>query len=257
MTGDGIGPLRSALSGGVLELTLDRPDAMNSFTLELHQELAGALKEARKPEVRAILITGAGRAFSAGQDLTEAQGSATGPGERLQRFYNPNILAIRSIGKPVIAAVNGVAAGAGLALALACDVRIASEKASFVPAFIAIGLIPDSGTSWFTTRMLGETKAFEWLTSNRRLSSAEALAWGLVHEVVSPEDLLERARERAAALAAAPGESVGMTKDLLRQAVTSTLEEQLDVEREMQQAASEHPAYAERIASFLTKSGLR
>lgn len=249
--------LEVALSGGVLELTLDRPDAMNSFTVELHQKLAEALQDARNPEVRAILITGAGRAFSAGQDLAEAQGSETGPGQRLQRFYNPSILAIRSIEKPVIAAINGVAAGAGLALALACDVRIASEKASFVPAFIAIGLIPDSGTSWFTTRMLGETKAFEWLTSNRRLSSAEALAWGLVHEVVSPEALLERSRERAAALAAAPGDAVGMTKDLLRRAVTSTLDEQLEFEREMQQTASEHPAYAERIASFLTKAAPR
>jgi 2-(1,2-epoxy-1,2-dihydrophenyl)acetyl-CoA isomerase len=245
--------LEVALNAGVLELTLDRPDAMNSFTVELHQELARALKDARNPEVRAILVTGAGRAFSAGQDLAEAQGSETGPGERLQRFYHPNILAIRSLEKPVTAAVNGVAAGAGLALALACDLRVASEKASFVPAFIAIGLIPDSGTSWFTTRLLGEAKAFEWLTSNRRLSAAEALEWGLIHEVVSPDALLERARERAAALAAAPGEAVGMTKSLLRRAVTSTLDEQLELERQMQQAASEHPAYAESIASFLTK----
>lgn len=245
--------LKMALDAGVLQLTLDRPDAMNAFTVELHQKLAEALTDARKPEVRAILITGAGRAFCAGQDLAEAQGSDTGPGELLRRFYNPNILAIRSIDKPVIAAINGVAAGAGLALALACDLRVASEKASFVPAFIAIGLIPDSGTSWFATRILGEAKAFEWLTSNRRLSAAEALEWGLVHEVVSPYVLLERAHERAAALAAAPGESVGMTKRVLRRAVTSALDEQLDFERQMQQAASEHPAYAERIASFLTK----
>lgn len=249
--------LEVALNDAVLELTLDRPDTMNSFTADLHKGLAAALKDARKSEVRAVIVTGAGRAFSAGQDLAEAQGSDIGPGERLQRYYNPNILAIRSLEKPVIAALNGVAAGAGLALALACDLRIASEKASFVPAFIAIGLIPDSGTSWFATRILGEARAFEWLTSNRRLTAAEALEWGLVHETVSPDGLLARARELATALANTPGEAVGMTKRLLRRAVTATLDEQLEFERQVQQAASEHPAYAERIASFLAKQSDR
>jgi 2-(1,2-epoxy-1,2-dihydrophenyl)acetyl-CoA isomerase len=238
---------------GVLELTLHRPDAMNSFTVELHGELGRALNDARKPDVRAVVITGAGRAFSAGQDLAEAHGSEIGPGERLQRFYNPNILAIRSLEKPVIAALNGVAAGAGLALALACDLRIASEKASLVPAFIAIGLIPDSGTSWFATRILGESRAFDWLTSNRRLNAAEALAWGLVHEVVGPDALLTRARERAVELANTPGEAAGLTKRLLRRAVTATLDEQLEFERQVQQAASEQPAYAERVNAFLAK----
>jgi 2-(1,2-epoxy-1,2-dihydrophenyl)acetyl-CoA isomerase len=245
--------LEVARDGGVLELTLNRPDAMNSFTVEMHGELARALEDARHPDVRAVVITGAARAFSAGQDLAEAQGSATGPGERLRRFYNPNILAIRALEKPVIAALNGVAAGAGVALALACDLRIASEKASFVPAFVAIGLIPDSGTSWFATRILGEARAFEWLTSNRRLSAAEALEWGLVHEVVAPDALLARARERAAELANTPGEAAGLTKRLLHRAVTATLEEQLELEREVQQAASEQPAYTERVNAFLAK----
>lgn len=245
--------LEVARDAGVLELTLARPDAMNSFTVELHDELARALKDACKPDVRVVVITGAGRAFSAGQDLAEAHGSTTRPGERLRRFYNPNILAIRSLEKPVIAALNGVAAGAGLALALACDLRIASEKASLVPAFIAIGLIPDSGSSWFATRILGEARAFEWLTSNRRLSAAEALDWGLVHEVVAPDALLTRARERAVELANTPGEAAGLTKRLLRRAVTATLDEQLEFERQVQQAASEQPAYAERVSSFLAK----
>jgi 2-(1,2-epoxy-1,2-dihydrophenyl)acetyl-CoA isomerase len=245
--------LEVARDAGVLELTLARPDAMNSFTVELHDELARALNDARKPDVRVVVITGAGRAFSAGQDLAEAHGSATGPGERLRRFYNPNILAIRSLEKPVIAALNGVAAGAGLALALACDLRIASEKASLLPAFIAIGLIPDSGTSWFATRILGEARAFEWLTSNRRLNAAEALDWGLVHEVVAPDALLTRARERAVELANTPGEAAGLTKRLLRRAVTATLDEQLEFERQVQQAASEQPAYARRVSSFLAK----
>jgi 2-(1,2-epoxy-1,2-dihydrophenyl)acetyl-CoA isomerase len=239
--------------GGVLELTLNRPDALNAFNIELHEQLAAALKDARRPDVRAVLITGAGRAFSAGQDLAEAQGSSVGPGERLRRYYNPNIRAIRALEKPVIAAVNGVAAGAGIGLALACDVRVASEKSTFVPAFVAIGLIPDSGLSWTATRILGEARALDWLTSNRRLTAQEALEWGLVHEVVPVGTLAERARERASQLAAAPGDAVGMTKRLVGVAATGTLDEQLELERQLQQVASEHPAYAESVASFIAK----
>lgn len=243
--------------GGVLELTLSRPEALNAFTEELHSELAKALRDARKPAVRAVLITGAGRAFSAGQDLAEANGSEVGPGERLRRHYNPNIRAIRALDKAVLAAVNGVAAGAGVALALACDVRIASERASFVPAFIGIGLIPDSGLSWTATRLLGEARAFEWFTSNRRLSAEQALAAGLVHEVVDGESLLTTARERARELADAPGEAVGLTKRLVRCAVTGGLDEQLELERQLQQVSSEHPAYAERVAAFLDRQPAR
>ncbi len=245
--------LTAELTAGVLELTLNRSEALNSFTAELHQELAQALKDARKPEVRAVIVTGTGRAFSAGQDLAEAQRSDIGPGERLKRYYNPNILALRALEKPVVAALNGITAGAGIALALACDLRIASEKASFMPAFIGIGLIPDSGTSWFATRILGEARAFDWLTSNRRLSATAAFEWGLIQEVVSPDALLPRARERAIQLANTPGEAAGMTKRLLSRAVTASLSEQLEMESELQQVASENPAYAERIASFLAK----
>jgi 2-(1,2-epoxy-1,2-dihydrophenyl)acetyl-CoA isomerase len=178
----------------VLELTLNRPDALNAFTTELHVELKAALKDARKPDVRAVVITGAGRAFSAGQDLEEAMTQDIGPGERLSTYYNPNIRALRGLEKPVVAAVNGVAAGAGVGLALACDVRIASEKAKFVPAFVAIGLVPDSGTSFFAVQVLGYARAFDWLTSNRRVDADEALAWGLVHEVVGAEDVVARSR---------------------------------------------------------------
>jgi 2-(1,2-epoxy-1,2-dihydrophenyl)acetyl-CoA isomerase len=242
-----------SLEDGVLELTLNRPDALNAFTSELHDDIAGALEEARKPHVRAMLITGAGRAFSAGQDLAETQDSTLEPGERLRRYYNPNIRAIRALDKPVIAAVNGVAAGAGVALALACDLRIASTNASFVPAFIGIGLVPDSGLSWTATRLLGGARAFDWFTSNRKLRADEALEWGLVQEVAEPDALMTRARERAQQLADAPGEAVGMTKRLISAALTATLDEQLELERQLQQAASEHPAYAERVAAFLDR----
>jgi 2-(1,2-epoxy-1,2-dihydrophenyl)acetyl-CoA isomerase len=243
--------------GAVLELTLNRPEALNSFTVELHREIAAALKDARRPDVRAVVITGAGRAFSAGQDLAEAQGSDTGPGERLARYYNPNIRAIRALEKPVIAAVNGVAAGAGAGLALACDVRVASQTASFVPAFIAIGLVPDSGLSWTATRLLGEARAFDWFTTNERIAADRALELGLVTEVVAPEDTLQRARERAQRIAAAPGNAVALTKRLTATAVTGTLDDQLELERQLQQASSEHPAYAERIAAFLDRQPSR
>jgi 2-(1,2-epoxy-1,2-dihydrophenyl)acetyl-CoA isomerase len=243
--------------GAVLELTLNRPDALNSFTVELHREIATALKDARRPDVRAVVITGAGRAFSAGQDLAEAQGSETGPGERLARYYNPNIRSIRALEKPVIAAVNGVAAGAGAGLALACDVRVASQKASFVPAFIAIGLVPDSGLSWTATRLLGEARAFDWFTTNERIAADRALELGLVTEVVAPEDTLDRARERAHRMAAAPGNAVALTKRLVATAVTGTLDDQLELERQLQQASSEHPAYAESIAAFLDRQPSR
>jgi 2-(1,2-epoxy-1,2-dihydrophenyl)acetyl-CoA isomerase len=238
---------------GVLELTLARPEALNAFTVEMHEQLAAALKRARADEIRAVVVTGAGRAFSAGQDLDEVRTSDLTPGARLQRHYNPNIRALVALEKPVIAAVNGVAAGAGASLALACDIRIASAKASFVPAFVAIGLVPDTGMTWFAVKQLGYARALQWVTTNRRLGAAEAYEWGLVNEVVEPETVLDRARELASELAAQPGEAVAMTKRLLRRALTSTLEEQLELERQLQQVASEHPAYAESVAAFLNK----
>lgn len=246
--------LEVARDGAVLEITLNRPEALNSLTVDVHTDLLKALKSARGADVGAVILTGAGRAFCAGQDLAEAQNSEIGPGERLQRYFNPNLRAIKALDKPVIAAINGVAAGAGAGLALACDLRVASAKASFVPAFIAIGLVPDAGLSWSATRLLGESAAFEWLTSNRKLPATEALEVGLVHEVVEPDALLDRARERAAYLAAAPGEAVGMTKRLLAAATSGTFDDQLELERQLQQAASEHPAYAERMAAFLDKT---
>jgi 2-(1,2-epoxy-1,2-dihydrophenyl)acetyl-CoA isomerase len=137
----------------------------------MHRALAAALKEAREPEVRAVVITGAGRAFCVGQDLTEFREAPGDIGVRLRETYHPNVLAIRGLEKPVIAAVNGVAAGAGLSFACVCDIRLASDAASFIPAFINIGLIPDSGGSYFVTRILGPARAFEWLASCRHAAS--------------------------------------------------------------------------------------
>jgi 2-(1,2-epoxy-1,2-dihydrophenyl)acetyl-CoA isomerase len=237
---------------GVLEITLSRPDAMNAFNVDMHEELAAALEDARAPGVRAVSITGAGRGFCAGQDLQETLTQDLTPGDRLARYYIPNMRALATLEKPVVAALNGVAAGAGVGLALACDVRIASERASFVPAFIGIGLVPDNGTSWYAVRALGYARAFDWLTSNRKLGASEALALGLVNEVVEPDALLERATARAIELAERPGLGVALTKRLLAAAGTASLDDQLEAERMAQQTASEHPAYREQVEAFLS-----
>src|SRR6476646_4356956 len=199
----------------VLTITLNRPDVLNAFNAELHKALSAALKEARAPEVRAVILTGAGRGFCVGQDLTEFREAPGDIGSRLRETYHQNILAIRALEKPVIAAVNGVAAGAGVSFACACDIRVAADSASFIPAFINIGLVPDSGGSYFVTRILGPARAFEWLTSGKKLTAAEAHEWGLVSEVVEADRLALRAGELAAQLADLPTRGIGMTKRLL------------------------------------------
>ncbi len=239
--------------GGVLTITLNRPDVLNAFDSAMHRALAAALKEARDPEVRAVVLTGAGRGFCVGQDLTEFRDAPGDIGERLRRNYHPNILALRALEKPVLAAVNGPAAGAGLSLASACDLRIAADNASFVPAFIGIGLVPDSGGSFFVARLLGHARAFEWMTSNRKLTAAEAHAWGLVSEVVEADAFAARAAELAATLAAAPTRGIAMTKRLFDAAATSTLEEQLELEAQLQAAATRTDDFAEGVSAFLTK----
>lgn len=245
--------VQDKLEDGVLTLTLDRPESLNAFSVALHESLRTALRTARRPEVRAVVVTGAGRGFCVGQDLDEAAAQPTGAGERLARWYNPTLTALRALEKPVLAAINGPAAGAGLSLALACDIRLASTRASLVPAFAAIGLVPDSGASWTAVRLLGYARAFEWMTSNRKIGAEEALALGLVHEVAEPGALLERTHERARALASSPGDGVAMTKRLMQRAERTTFEEQLELERQLQDAAARHPDYADRVAAFLAR----
>jgi 2-(1,2-epoxy-1,2-dihydrophenyl)acetyl-CoA isomerase len=235
--------------GGVQTITLNRPDKLNAFTLGVHQGLQAALEEARDPEVRAVVITGAGRGFSAGQDLTEF-GEAGDVGSMLRATYHVNVTAIRSLEKPVIAAVNGVCAGAGLSLACACDIRLASDAAFFVPGFVGIGLIPDSGGTYFIQRLLGTPRAFEWMTSNRRLTAAEAHAWGLVSEVVEADAFAARVAERAAELAAAPTHAIALTKRLFDEAATSTLEDQLEREAATQAEAAQTDDFREGVAAF-------
>lgn len=245
--------VESTRAGAVLTITLNRPDVLNAFDAAMHKALGAALKDARDPGVRAVVLTGAGRGFCVGQDLTEFREAPGDIGERLRSNYHPNVLAIRALEKPVIAAVNGAAAGAGLSFACACDLRIASDAATFVPAFINIGLVPDSGGTYFLARLLGPARAFEWMTSGRRLSAEDALEWGLVSEVVPADDLESHVADLAARLAAMPTRGIGMTKRLFDRAGESTLEEQLEWEAQLQSAATKTEDFREGVAAFLEK----
>ena len=246
--------VETSRDGAVLTITLNRPDVLNALNAAMHAGLAAALKEAaRDDDVRAVVLTGAGRGFCVGQDLSEFREAPGDIGDRLRSAYHPNVLAIRSLEKPVIAAVNGAAAGAGLSFACACDIRIAADSATFVPAFINIGLVPDSGGTYFVTRLLGPARAFEWLASGRRLSAAEAHAWGVVSEVVEADALMQRAAQLAAELAALPTRGIGMTKRLIDHTLTARLPEQLEREAQLQAAATLTHDFREGVDAFLEK----
>jgi 2-(1,2-epoxy-1,2-dihydrophenyl)acetyl-CoA isomerase len=239
--------------GAVLTITLNRPDVLNALNAAVHAALARALKDARDSQVRAVVVTGAGRGFCVGQDLNEFAEAAGDIAARLRTSYHPTIKAVRELEKPVLAAVNGPAAGAGLSFACACDHRIAAESATFVPAFINIGLVPDSGGTFFVTRLLGSARAFEWMTSGRRVSAQEALGLGLVSEVVPDERLAERAAERAAELASLPTRGIAYSKRLFDSADRATLEEQLELEAQLQAAATRTDDFREGVDAFLQK----
>jgi 2-(1,2-epoxy-1,2-dihydrophenyl)acetyl-CoA isomerase len=238
-------------AGAVLTIVLNRPDVLNAFNAAMHAALADALAEAADPEVRAVVLTGAGRGFCVGQDLAEF--STMDTGDALRERYHPNVRAIRALEKPVIAAVNGPAAGAGLSLACACDVRIAAESASFVPAFITIGLVPDAGGSYFVHRLLGYARAFEWMTSGHKLSAQEARDWGLVTAVVPDAELARHASDLAERYAHMPTRGIALTKRLFDHAGTASLERQLELEARLQGEATKTPDFAEGVAAFREK----
>jgi len=239
--------------GAVLTITFNRPEVYNAFNRELHVALRDALTDAADASVRAVVITGAGKGFCAGQDLKEFGSVAGTVDEALEETYHPNVRLVRSLAKPVIAAVNGPAAGAGLSFACACDVRVASSAATFVPGFVGIGLIPDAGGTWFIHRLLGFSRAFEWMTSNRRLSAAEALEWGLVSEVVPAGEIEARIAELAAEWAARPTLAIGRTKRLFEHAYDAALEAQLALEAELQRESVGTADFAEGVNAFLEK----
>jgi 2-(1,2-epoxy-1,2-dihydrophenyl)acetyl-CoA isomerase len=243
--------VETARAGAVLTVTLNRPDVLNALDAATHAGLRAALAEAADPAVRAVVLTGAGRGFCVGQDLAEF--STIDTGDALRERYHPNVLALRALEKPVIAAVNGAAAGAGLSLACACDVRIAAESATFVPAFITIGLVPDAGASYFVQRLLGYARAFEWMTSGHRLTAAEAKEWGLVSAVVPDAELARNAADLAERYAQMPTRGIALTKRLFDHAGTATLEQQLELEARLQSEATGTPDFAEGVAAFREK----
>lgn len=239
--------------GAVLTITLSRPDKLNAFDVATHKAFAAALKEAADDEVRAVVLTGAGRGFCVGQDLGELREGDRDVAALLRERWNRHVLGLRGLEKPVLAAVNGAAAGAGLSLACACDLRLAADSAAFVPAFVNVGLVPDTGGSWLVPRLLGYARAFEWMCSGRKIGAEEALAWGLVSEVVEGDGVLARTQERAAELAALPTRAIAMTKRLFERAAGSGLGEQLELEAQLQLAATRTEDFAEGVAAFLEK----
>jgi len=239
--------------GAVQTITLNRPGVLNALDMAMHERLAAALERAAQPDVRALVITGAGRGFCVGQDVGEFPSDAAAVGELLRQHFNPAIRALRGLPKPVIAAVNGPAAGAGLALALACDLRLAAASASLVPAFGRIGLVPDSGLSHTLPRLIGSAAAFDWMVSGRSIAAPEAAALGLVTRVVEDADLAAETDALAAELAAGPTAAIGLTKQLIGSSLESSLDDQLDEEARLQAIAAAGDDFAEGVAAFLEK----
>jgi 2-(1,2-epoxy-1,2-dihydrophenyl)acetyl-CoA isomerase len=250
-----MGDLRIEVADSVATVTLDRPDALNSLTVPLKEELLATFRRlGRDRDVRAIVLTGAGRAFCAGQDLRERLEPGAAPlATELRERYNPLILAMRTLEKPIVGAINGVAAGAGASLAFACDLRIAAEGASFLLAFGRIGLVPDSGATWFLPRLVGPSKAAELALMGESLSAADAERFGLVARVVSAESLLDEAQAFAARLAAGAPRAIALTKRGLDRSWDATIEESLEYEAYLQGIAGATDDHREGIAAFVEK----
>ncbi len=245
----------SDLKGQVLSLTLNRPDKYNSFNREMALQLQAGLDEAaNNPEVRAVLLSGAGKAFCAGQDLTEAV-HPQGPGitKIVEEHYNPIILKIRNLHKPVVCAVNGVAAGAGANIALACDVVVAAASASFIQAFSKIGLIPDSGGTFFLPRLVGTGKAAALMMLGDKVNAADAEKMGMIYRCIQDEQLSSASAELAQTLASMPTRAIGLTKKLLNQSMNNTLEAQLHAEGIEQTTAAGSYDFKEGVKAFLEK----
>lgn len=250
---------RYEVSNGVAVITLDRPDVLNAFDDELGFAVLDAVRKASDDSaVRCIVITGAGRAFSSGEDLgalqSDYESGKTPPlGDTLTNRYNPLIRAIRNAPKPVLAAVNGVAAGAGASLALACDFRIASDRAKLVLAFVKAGLVPDSGAIWFLLRMCGASTTWNLAATGDPMSAEDAANCGIFHRVVPPEEFEAAWRSWAEELAAGPTRAYALTKQLVNNASSASLDEQLDLEVDAQTQAGSTADHLEGVQAFLGK----
>ncbi|MCB2112582.1 MAG: 2-(1,2-epoxy-1,2-dihydrophenyl)acetyl-CoA isomerase PaaG [Parvularculaceae bacterium] len=247
-----------SIENGAARLILNRPDRLNSFTVEMHGEIAAALDEIENDNtVRTLLITGAGRGFCAGQDLNDRAvapgGEAPDLGESVEKRYNPLIRRLTGLPMPVVAAVNGVAAGAGASLAFACDICIAARSAKFIMSFANIGLVPDSGSSWVLPRLAGQARALGLALTGEPLSAASAAEWGLVWRCVDDEKLSDEANALIGKFASAPTRGLAETKKLIRTALTRTLDEQLDLERDRMRELGRSDDYREGVDAFLNK----
>jgi len=245
------------IAGGVARLTFNRPDRLNSFNTLMHAEMREALGRVAGGDARVLVVTGSGRGFCAGQDLGDRAvapgGAAADLGESIEKNYKPLVLALRSLQMPVIAAVNGVAAGAGANIALACDIVIAARSVSFVQAFSKLGLVPDSGGTWYLPRLVGNARALGLTLLGDKLPAEQAAQWGLIWRCVEDAELSTVVDGLATQLAGAPTRGLARTKQALYEGWGRTLEQQLDIERDYQRELGYTADYAEGVAAFTQK----
>lgn len=246
------------IAEGAARITLNRPARLNAFTVEMHEELQQALDAIEDdPSVRVLLITGAGRAFCAGQDLSDRSVSPDAPGvdhgESLDKRYNPLIRRLTGLNIPVVCAVNGVAAGAGANIAFAADIVIAARSAKFIQSFANIGLVPDSGGTWVLPHLAGQARALGLALTGDPLDAGTAAEWGLIWKAVDDDALEAEANALAARFAAAPTRALAATKSAIRRSATQSLDQQLDLERDLQRALGKSEDYREGVEAFLAK----
>lgn len=245
--------IQFALDDGVAKITLNRPDRLNAFTPEMHRELKDALARAAQ-DARAVLLTGAGRGFCAGQDLSQRRGNDVPDlGATIHDLYNPLIRAMRALEMPIVAAVNGVAAGAGMSLALASDIALAARSATFLQAFVKVGLVPDSGSTYFLPRLAGIARARALAMLGEKITAEEAASWGLIWKVVDDDQLLAEALQLARHLATQPTRALALIKRAFNATLTNHLDAQLDLERDLQRIAGMTDDYREGVAAFFEK----
>ncbi|NRA86975.1 MAG: 2-(1,2-epoxy-1,2-dihydrophenyl)acetyl-CoA isomerase [Rhizobiales bacterium] len=249
-------PIIYKVSDGCLEITLNRPNRLNSFNETMHKAMAKAIKLAAGDDIRSVLITGAGRGFCAGQDLNDrvfSEGEIPDLGETLDAYYNPLIKNIRNLNKPVICAVNGVAAGAGANIALACDIVLAAKSAKFIQAFCKIGLIPDSGGTYILPKLIGEARAKALMLLGTPIMADQAKQWGMILDVVDDDALMDKAREMAKFLATQPTIGLGLTKQAIQAASDNNLETHLEFEKQCQRQAGRSDDYRIGVKAFFAK----
>src|SRR5665213_2978103 len=242
------------VADGVATLTLNRPDKLNAFNDQLHSDIADALGQVETDAaIRALVITGAGRGFCSGADLSQRLDNKGGTNDALDRHYHPRLRRLRALKKPVVAAVNGPAAGAGMSLALACDIVLAAQSATFIQAFTRIGLVPDAGSTYFLPRLIGTARAKGLTMLAEPLSAAQAEAWGLIWKAVPDDRLMSEAAALARKLAQGPTFALGLTKTAIDASMGNTLDTQLALERDFQADAAASEDFREGVTAFLQK----